>query len=214
MTSAILEILLLLTVSCLIGVFFTYRFWKAKYNELQKQNSALSNEVKKLNADLASAKSRNTRLEDDLSKLQKELDKKKTPEKSKAPVEDKGVVDQLKSEIELLTEQMEEKEREIEALSKELDVRKVSYYRQIDGKRYKAVTINMADEAVAGQGDGRISKEDAEKVFATISDGRMYTQVEKDTMKYLRDNYKWTEGADALFRTKVRSWAAKNHELA
>lgn len=214
MTSAILEILLLLTVSCLIGVFFTYRFWKAKYNELQKQIGELNNEVKKLNTDLASAKSINTRLEDELSTLKKELDKKKSPEKPKATAEDNLVVGQLKNEIELLTEQMEEKEREIEALSKELDAKKVSYYRQIDGKRYKAVTINMADEAVAGKGDGRISKEDAENIFATISDGKTYTQVEKDTMKYLRENYKWTEGADALFRTKVRSWAAKNHELA
>jgi hypothetical protein len=71
----------------------------------------------------------------------------------------------------------------------------------------------MADEAVAGQGDGRISMRDAEKIFDSISDGKAYTKVEKDTLRYLRENYKWTDGADKLFRTKVRSWAAKDHEL-
>ena len=71
----------------------------------------------------------------------------------------------------------------------------------------------MADEAISGQGDGQISMEDAIEIFDTISDGKAYTQVEKDTMRYLRDNYKWTEKADELFRKKVRSWAAKGHEL-
>jgi hypothetical protein len=52
------------------------------------------------------------------------------------------------------------------------------------------------------------------RLFDTISDGQNYTQVEKHTIKYLRDNYNWTDEADALFRTRVRSWAAHEHELA
>ncbi len=60
----------------------------------------------------------------------------------------------------------------------------------------------MADEAVSGKGDGRISQEDAQLIFDTISDGKAYTQVEKDTMRYLRDNYRWTDSADLVFRKK------------
>ena len=123
------------------------------------------------------------------------------------------MIDDLKIEVERLLEQMNEKERELEIVSKELAAKKISYYKQIDGKRYKAVTIKMADESVAGVSDGRISKEDAMKIFDTISDGKAYTQVEKDTMRYIREDYHWTDGADELFRKKVRSWAAKHHEI-
>lgn len=108
---------------------------------------------------------------------------------------------------------MGEKERELQEISKELEPRKISYYRHIDGNRYKSATLNMADEAIAGQGDGRISMADDTMIFDTISNGTDYTYVEKHPIKYLRDNYNWTDEADELFRTKVRSWAAMDHEL-
>ena len=69
--------------------------------------------------------------------------------------------------------------------------------------------LEMADKAIAGAGDGRISKLDAEQLFAAVQDGGTYTDVEKHTMEYIRDNFKWTESADAWFRTQVSSWAAK-----
>ncbi len=205
MTKAILEILGLLTVSCLIGIFFTYRYWRAKWDSLKGVNAE-------------SQKS----LEEERSSLRQEIRKSETlrteldtckKSKSSGTATHKEQSTDLLEKIELLEEEMAEKEREIEVLSLELEDKRISYYKQIDGKRYKAITIKMADESIAGQGDGRISMEDAEKVFATISDGQAYTQVEKDTMRYLRDHYNWTEGADELFRTKVRSWAAKGHHL-
>lgn len=214
MTSAIFEILILLVVSCLIGVFFTYRFWKAKYQGLQSEIDQLKQQMKQLGNDFSLEQSKNKQLEIDLATAREAKAQAKPVAKSTAVVEDKQATGKLREEIELLNEQLEEKEREIEELSKELENRKISYYKQIDGKRYKAITLKMADEAIAGQGDGRISKEDAEQIFATISDGKAYTQVEKDTMRYLRENYNWTDGADALFRTKVRSWAAKGHEVS
>lgn len=214
MTSAIFEILILLTVSCLIGVFFTYRFWKAKYQALQSEVDQLKQQLKQLNNEYSLEQSKNAQLESDLAAVREEKAQAKPAAKPDPVAEDKQATGKLREEIELLNEQLNEKEREIEELSKELENRKISYYKQIDGKRYKAITLKMADEAVAGQGDGRISKEDAEQIFATISDGKAYTQVEKDTMRYLRENYNWTDGADALFRTKVRSWAAKGHEVS
>jgi hypothetical protein len=220
MTSAIFEILALLTVSCLIGVFFTWRYWKAKYTQLLDEVAVLKKNVANLQGNLAEEKTKNGQLEADLASLLKkqslaEADdkKKKTPKKPEPTVDQKDEIKKFKKEIALLKEEIQEKEREMVELSKELESRKISYYKQIDGKRYKARTLLMADEAVAGQGDGRISMEDAEKIFDTISDGHAYTEVEKHTMRYLRENYNWTEGADELFRTKVRSWAAKGHEL-
>lgn len=220
MISAIFEILFLLIVSCLIGVFFTYRYWKAKYLELVAENAKLNNELADASTKKANAETKVRELESAILKSERENEALREAAKSKAgsgaetiAQVDPKELDKLNEQIEILQEQMGEKEREIEMLSKELDKKKISYYKQIDGKRYKAITINMADQSVSGQGDGRISKEDAEKIFATISDGKAYTQVEKDTMHYLRTNYKWTEGADQLFRTKVRSWAAKGHEL-
>lgn len=265
MITAVLEILFLLSVSCLIGIFFTYRYWKQKYTEtkqqlddfyeLQKESkqeietlkSALEsskNEQSKANEEVASIsaklqdaeklvedeKKNRKNLEEDLKseKLKfaeqaKELEEatatikklKKAPAPKKVATKPKAdpEVKVLKEALELKDIELGEMERELEDLSNELHKGKISYYKQIDGKRYKAATLLMADESVAGKGDGRISKEDAEKIFATISDGSAYTQVEKNTMHYIRENYHWTEGADALFRTKVRSWAAKGHHV-
>jgi hypothetical protein len=41
-----------------------------------------------------------------------------------------------------------------------------------------------------------------------VKDSGEYTDVEKDTMEYIRDNFKWTEGADEWFRSQIASWAA------
>lgn len=68
--------------------------------------------------------------------------------------------------------------------------------------------LSMADKAVQGAGDGRISKKDAEELIKVVKDGGAYTDAEKATMEYIRDNYKWTEGADDWFRTQIASWAS------
>ena len=84
----------------------------------------------------------------------------------------------------------------------------MSYYKTIEGKKYDGELIELADKLTAGAGDGRISMADAEKVYEAVKDGNSYTDIEKDTVAYLRDNYKWTEAADEWFRTEVRKWAA------
>lgn len=214
MISAIFEILLLLIVSCLIGIYFTFRYWKSKYQKLIDENDRLRSEIADLSKQLSQAEEalkKEKASSAEAAKKFKEVNAE-TRTKSREATNTENL-SALKKEIALKDEQLSEKEREIEALSLELEKKKISYYKQIDGKRYKAITLKMADESVQGKGDGRISKDDAEKIFDTISDGKSYTQVEKDTMRYLRDNYKWTDSADELFRKKVRSWAAKGHEL-
>jgi len=84
----------------------------------------------------------------------------------------------------------------------------MSYYKTIDGKKYKGELIEMAEKLTAGRGDGRISQADAEKLYAAVEDGAIYTDIEKDTVAYLRDNFKWTDAADEWFRAEVRKWAA------
>ncbi len=84
-----------------------------------------------------------------------------------------------------------------------------SYYKQIDGKKYDRAMVEFCDEAVAGAGDGRISKADAEKLLELVKDGNRYSDVEKDSMKYIRENYNWTDAADEWLRTEVRRWAAE-----
>ena len=82
------------------------------------------------------------------------------------------------------------------------------YYRQIDGKKYKDTLLLLADSMVDGQGNGRISFEDAKELIEFVMDGGVYTDIEKATIKYIRDNYRFTNKADKWFRTEIRSWAA------
>lgn len=236
MTQAILEIAGMLLGALAIGIFFTTQYWKSKTaslaennDSLQQENEGLKAKEKELEHKLTSQKSaekpaakqetkdpvivqpENGKAEE-LELEVKQLGKDLREQKKKAK-ELRAEVKTLKHDLEIKEEQLGEKERELEEVSSHFKSHNISYYKQIDGKRYKAAILVEADEAVAGAGDGRISKADAEKIFATISDGHTYTQVEKDTMHYIREHYKWTPEADELFRRKVRSWAAKGHHL-
>jgi len=84
----------------------------------------------------------------------------------------------------------------------------MSYYKEIDGKKYDGELLELAEKLIKGQGDGRISMADAEKLLAEVKDAGKYTDIEKDTMSYIRDNFKWTDEADEWFRTEIRKWAA------
>ncbi len=196
---------------------------KEQASQLAEQKKALADTTDRYESQLEELKSQSekdaemykTDFELALKEIKKEKEKlQKEVKKDEREIKKlSSVKKELEHEIELKTEELGEKERELEDVSSLFSTHKISYYKQIDGKRYKASTLMEADASVSGKGDGRISKSDAEKVFATISDGHLYTQVEKDTMRYIRQNYNWTPEADVLFRKKVRSWAAKGHQL-
>lgn len=82
------------------------------------------------------------------------------------------------------------------------------YYIVMDGVKCDRKMIELAEGAVAGAGDGRISLDDAKYLLAAVKDANLYTDVEKATMRYVRDNYRFTEAADSWFRTEIRRWAA------
>lgn len=84
----------------------------------------------------------------------------------------------------------------------------MSYYKTINGKKYDGEIIELAEKLTSGRGDGRISMDDAETLLNSVMDGGKYTDIEKDTMAYIRDNFKWTEASDDWFRTEIRKWAA------
>jgi hypothetical protein len=84
----------------------------------------------------------------------------------------------------------------------------MAYYKTIDGKKYDGELLEFADKAIAGAGDGRISLKDAKELLAKVMDSNSYTDIEKDTMAYIRDHYKWTPESDEWFRTEIRKWAA------
>lgn len=84
----------------------------------------------------------------------------------------------------------------------------MGYYKTIDGKKYDGDLIAAAEKAVEGHGDGRISMEDAKMLFEKVRDGDSYTDLEKDTMAYIREKFEWTEKADEWFRTEIRKWAS------
>ena len=84
----------------------------------------------------------------------------------------------------------------------------MGYYKTIDGNKYDGELLELADKLTQGGGDGRISKADASEILEAVKDGGSYTDIEKETMAYVRDNYKWTDAADEWFRTEIRKWAA------
>ena len=85
----------------------------------------------------------------------------------------------------------------------------MGYYKTIDGKKYDGEIIELADKLTEGQGDGRLSVDDAKQLLEAVLDGGAYTDIEKDTMAYVRENYKWADAADEHFRTEIRKAAAQ-----
>lgn len=83
-----------------------------------------------------------------------------------------------------------------------------TYYKIIDGKKFDKQMLDIAERTTAGKGDGRISLTDAKELIGAVTDGGRYTEVEKDTMAYIRENYKFTEEADSWFREEIRRFAA------
>lgn len=80
---------------------------------------------------------------------------------------------------------------------------KVSYYKVIDGLNFDAALLETADELIKGQGDGRISIEDSNKLLLKIFDGGRITKVESRTILYILKNYKLTEEASQNFLDKL-----------
>lgn len=85
-----------------------------------------------------------------------------------------------------------------------------AYYETIDGARCDRAIVNECRDAVAGVGDGRVSVEDAKKVYEALADGGQITPTERWTLYYCLTDFKWTDAAhdwiiDALKGFRKRS---------
>jgi hypothetical protein len=80
---------------------------------------------------------------------------------------------------------------------------KINYYKVIDGLNFDSVLLNMADDLIKGQGDGRISIDDSNKLLTKIFDGGTITKVECRTILYILKNYKLTNEASQNFLDKL-----------
>ena len=89
-----------------------------------------------------------------------------------------------------------------EELAKEVEKIK-SYYKIIDGLRYDRKILNEADARVQGQGDGRISQDDAEFLLPLFGDFGDVTIIEERSLQYLLENYQWTDAAQNWFLERV-----------
>ncbi|MEQ9426668.1 MAG: hypothetical protein RJQ09_19755 [Cyclobacteriaceae bacterium] len=190
---------------------------QAENEKLVAHLKGLETEKAELEISLEKAVESQLKSEKQSKKLDSELTKvqKDNEDLNAAREEQEKEILSLKNQLALVNRKIELQKLKPQTSDKKVTSEEVepSYYRIIKGKKYKNEALRMAEDAVAGQGDGRISKEDAEKIFATVSDGHQYTDVEKDTIRYIRDNFNWTEQADELFRHEVRVWAAKGHPV-
>ena len=78
-----------------------------------------------------------------------------------------------------------------------------NYYKTIQGVRYDRALLEVAEDRIHGQGDGRISKKDAEEIVESSKDGGRITETELRTLKYISENYHFTSKAAAWFAGKL-----------
>lgn len=83
-----------------------------------------------------------------------------------------------------------------------------SYYRTINGKHYDNELLEIVEKATK-RSKAPIGKNVAKTLFDAIKDGGDYTDVEKRTVKHIRDNFKFSPEADEYLRSEIRKWAAK-----
>ena len=80
-----------------------------------------------------------------------------------------------------------------------------SVFEIIDGKKYDKELLRVAAELTEKKEE--ITLEGSKQLFTQISDYDDYTQIEKQTVAYIRKNYKFTPEANKWLRTEIRRWA-------
>jgi outer membrane protein OmpA-like peptidoglycan-associated protein len=83
-----------------------------------------------------------------------------------------------------------------------------NYYRVIDGIRYDRQMLEVAEQAVEGKEEKQITIETAKKLYEAIIDGNTFTEVENDTLEYLRKSYLFTPEADEWLIHELEVWMA------
>ena len=66
-----------------------------------------------------------------------------------------------------------------------------------------------AEAAVAGYGDGRISRSDLQDIIAIIHGTDWFSPVEKATLDHIHNNYRFTSAAEQLYHSELENWPRK-----
>mmetsp|Transcript_69283 Transcript_69283/g.120116 ORF Transcript_69283/g.120116 Transcript_69283/m.120116 type:complete len:189 (+) Transcript_69283:89-655(+) len=118
-----------------------------------------------------------------------------------------AAVDYFKDELEKVPQ--EDGEPEEPALKK---AKMQSYYETIDGLKLDRKLVDACRDAVAGQGDGRVSVEDAKSVLEKAADGGKVTRVERWTIRYCLTVFNWTEAALDFFCDELKKVPQEDEE--
>ena len=79
-------------------------------------------------------------------------------------------------------------------------------FKYINGKKYDRELLEVTEELTAKKEE--ITLEGSKQLFHKIKDYDDYTQIEKQTVAYIRKKYKFTPEANNWLRTEIRIWAA------
>tara|TARA_B100001094_G_C18124531_1_gene768727 strand:- start:171 stop:419 length:249 start_codon:yes stop_codon:yes gene_type:complete len=77
------------------------------------------------------------------------------------------------------------------------------YYEIINNVKYDKQLLDKAKELITGKGDGRISEDDAKILIELSEDGYKVTDIEKQTLQYIIDNFNCTEPAIAIILPNI-----------
>jgi len=83
----------------------------------------------------------------------------------------------------------------------------VSYYKLINGVRYRRDLLEMVENHCLG---GEIvDSKIATQLLGKIVKGVAMTKTTRNSLVYIRDEFRWTPKADELFRKEIRRRSAK-----
>lgn len=85
--------------------------------------------------------------------------------------------------------------------SDEDDQKAKSYYKIIDGKKYDRKLLERADSL--SKDDKDINLKSAKLIWQDAEDGNQVTDCERETVKYILDNYKCNRGAKQYLKEKL-----------
>ena len=63
-----------------------------------------------------------------------------------------------------------------------------------------------AEGAIAGYGDGRISRSDIQDILGIVHDTGWFSLVEKATLDHIHENYRFTKAAERLYHSELEDW--------
>jgi len=75
-------------------------------------------------------------------------------------------------------------------------------YQSIDCVLYEKELIDLAIKHTSGAGEGKLSKDEVNDLFASAADGTSVTETEKRTLAYIRSKFVFTDAAATLFDEK------------